>query len=81
MDTCKPHAASGACSADPQCRWLAPGCGAAPAPEGCYPIDDCAEGTSCGNGGGCVQASADPCWAGDCNVCSADVFICVAVPG
>jgi len=77
---CTIYTASEACLSDPACRWLVPGCGMPTTVEGCYPATDCVEGTVCASGQSCLKIVFDPCWNGDCSVCSADAFVCTG-PG
>jgi len=68
------------CEYDTTCRWLEPGCASdpseIPAPQGCFPIDDCTA-NSCAMGTTCTQVVENPCWNSLCDGCGAYASICV----
>ncbi len=75
-DSCEGIADAGTCAANSACRWLEPGCDEPAVSAGCYPADDCTEG-SCGDGQTCTTASYDPCWNAACDACGAEALLCL----
>lgn len=75
---CAKHTTSAACVQDAACRWLVEGCGGIPQPfpPGCYPAADCQSDADCASGT-CKEITFDPCWNGDCNVCSSNAKVCL----
>ena len=75
-DSCADNTDPNSCGANPDCRWLEPGCGEPAATAGCYPAEDCVEG-SCGDGQACTTVTYDPCWNAACDACGAEALVCL----
>lgn len=82
-DDCTPSSscaplAMGECTNANGCRWMEYStCSPVQEfPQGCYPAADCATDADCSGGTTCKMVEADPCPAGDCNVCVAEAHIC-----
>jgi hypothetical protein len=74
--SCTELDSAAACSADPACRWLVPGCGEPPlAIEGCYPAEACTD-TCPDEGDECTTVLHDPCWLSPCDACGAETNVC-----
>ena len=83
-ESCQTLSDANACALDSGCQWLVPGCadpgGETEIPEGCYPIEDCAQ-TGCGDWGTCLMEGVfDPCHDSPCAACGAQANVCLPNP-
>ena len=78
---CADHSQPDGCEADPECRWLVPGCMDEFDPNvletaGCYPLLDCGGG-DCPDGTICSNRVINPCWNAPCGVCASEAHVCL----
>lgn len=79
LPACRTLSSSVGCDARADCRYLVPGCGFEPVPEGCYSAELCTDDT-CGAGERCMSVSAHPCWNSPCEQCDESTRACMLDP-